>query len=974
VDEQQRQRIRDDLFGLFKGEILFDDLSRALYSTDASIFQVRPLGVAVPRDEEDVQALVRYAHENSVPLIARGAGTGVAGESLGAGLVVDLSKHFRQVVEVGDDRVRVQPGVTRSALHGRLAAVGRRFAPDPASGDVCTIGGMLANDASGSRALVHGYTRDHVLSLRAVLDTGEVFSLGQEPVPGPADAAPSHLHDILTALAVLLEQNRDLIGQHHPRTRFDRCGYRLAGVLRDGMLDLPRLLVGSEGTLALFTETTLRTVPLPKGQSLALLGFASLEHALRAAQLAQATVPAACELLDRRLLSLARGGDASRVATLVPAAVEAVLLVEYEADNTAAAARSAEQLVERIRWDERLAIHAVATSDPHEHDHLWQLREVALPSLYGLKGGAQPLPLVEDVGVPVDALPEYLRRVQEILQQHQTTASFLIHAGTGQVHTRPFLDLRQPEHVARLWDLAEQIHTLAVELGGTISTQHGTGLARTPWVARQFGPLFPVLRQIKSIFDPRNIFNPGKIVDADLGLTQRPLRMVPSMNGHSPWLLRWPDSGVAVEVSQCNGCGQCRTELASQRMCPIFRATHAEAASPRAKANLLRHLLQTNSDGRQLASDEVREVADLCVNCKMCALECPAHVNIPKLMLEAKAANVAQHGLGRTEWFFARLESFIQWGSAFSLLSNLALGSRTIRWALGRLLGLSPSRRLPRFALRTFMTIAKRRGWTRRPRGGRPCVAYFADLYANYMDPQVAEAAVLVLQHNGFEVYVPPAQAGSGIEALAQGDADTARESAMRNLRLLAEVAREGMPIVCSEPSAALMFRQDYADLIDDPDIALLAKNTVELTTFLADLRRDGRLRTDFRFLDASVGHHVPCHIKALGPAAGPSLLTLIPGLRLYPIDVSCSGMAGTYGLQSTSYETSLAAGAPMLKELKRPRALFGAAECSSCRMQMEEGANKRTLHPVQYLALAYGLLPEVEGRLKEPLRELLLR
>jgi Fe-S oxidoreductase len=385
-------------------------------------------------------------------------------------------------------------------------------------------------------------------------------------------------------------------------------------------------------------------------------------------------------------------------------------------------------------------------------------------------------------------------------------------------------------------------------------------------------------------------------------------------------------------------------------------------------------LLQDGADGKQLASDEVREVADLCVNCKMCALECPARVNIPKLMLEAKAANVAQHGLARDDWFFARLESVVRWGSAFSLLTNLALGSRSLRWAFNRLFGLAPKRRLPRFALRSFMTIAKRRGWTRRPTGSKRCVAYFVDLFANYVDPQVAEAAVLVLQHNGFDVYVPPGQAGSGIEALAHGDVDAARDSAVHNLRLLSELVRADMTIVCSEPSTALMFRQDYADLIDDPDVPLLAQHTVELTAFLAELHRQGKLRTDFRAIDAGVGHHVPCHIKALAPAAGPGLLGLIPGLRVHPIDVSCSGMAGTYGMKTRNHETSLEAGALMLEELRRPHHLFGAAECSSCRMQMEEGAGKRALHPVQYLALAYGLLPEVEARLREPLRELLLR
>lgn len=975
MDEQQRGRVRDDLSGLLKGELLFDDVTRAAYSTDASAFQVKPAGVVVPRDEDDLRALVRYAHDHAVPLIARGAGTGVAGESLGTGLVVDLSRHFRTILDVGADTVRVQPGVTLAALNRRLAVEGRRFAPDPASAAVCTLGGMIANDASGARALKHGYTHDHVAALRVVLDNGEAANVGRESVPQPGDAAPSHLHDVLLTLAVLLEQHADLIQSIRPRTLFDRCGYRLDGVLAGGMLDMPRLLVGSEGTLALFTEATLRTVPLPGGRSAALLAFARMDDALRAALRALTTGPSACELMDRRLLSLARGSDAGQAAAMVPPEAEAALLVEYETETAAEAPQLARDLVELLTTRERLAIQATAAADPAAAERLWQLREAALPTLYGLKGGARPVPLIEDVAVPVEALPDFLRRVQEVLQAHETTASYLVHAGTGQVHTRPFLDLGRPADASKLRALADEVHGLALELGGTVTSQHGTGLARTPWVARQAGPLYTVYRQVKAAFDPKNVFNPGKIVDPDPGLAPWPLRAAARESAvPTPLALRWSEGAVSAESNHCNGCGQCRDESAGRRMCPIFRATGDERAAPRAKANVLRLVLDSEPGAPPLGADEVRAVAELCVNCKMCATECPARVNVPKLMLEAKAANVAAHGLGRTGWFLSHLEGFLRWGSALAFVSNMVLGSRSGRWLLDRLLGLAPRRRLPRFATRSFMARAKRRGWTRRVRGERPTVAYFADLYANYVEPSIAEAAVAVLRHNGFDVIVPAGQRGSGIEALVQGDVERAREMAQRNLRELAELAREGLPIVCSEPSAALMLRHDYLDLLDDTDAALVAGRTFELTAFLWELHRAGKLRTDLRPLDLGIGHHVPCHVKALGAATGPLLLGLIPRLRVYTIDVSCSGMAGTFGLQTEQYDTSLAAGAPMLHELDRPRALFGSTECSSCRLQMEGAASKRTLHPVEYLALAYGLSPEAAQRLQEPIRELLLR
>jgi FAD/FMN-containing dehydrogenase/Fe-S oxidoreductase len=1002
VDQAQRDRIRDDLQGIVRGDLLFDELSRVLYSTDASIFQVQPAGIVVPRDEADVQALVRYAAEQGVPLVARGAGSGLAGEALGPGLIVDLSRHLRGILEIRGDTARVQPGVVLRELNARLAGEGRRFAPDPASGEQCTIGGMLATNASGARAPRHGYTRDHVTALRVVLDTGEAVAAASQPRWPAADTRPGRLEDIVSATATLLHQNAELIRDSRPRAPFNRCGYLLDGVLGADRLDLPRLLAGSEGTLALFTEATLRTIPLPAGRALVLLGFDSLETALRTAPRALASGAAACDLLDRRLLTLARGADPG-TAALVPAAAEAILLVEFESDGPTEAREAALELAERLHHSDRLAPLAVVASEAAGIERLWHVREVALPSLYGLRGGARPVPFIEDVGVPLEHLAECVHGIQDVLQRQEVEASFLIHAATGQVHTRPFLELGQPGDVAKLWTIADEVYELVLGLGGTISAQHGTGLARTPWVARQYGRLYPVFRELKSIFDPRHLFNPGKIVGMDAGRPRWPLRQqgsggpvsragvssgevsgeegalpdsLPLTTHHSPLTthLRWKADEPLNESRNCNGCGECRTAASTRRMCPIFRARHTESATPRAKANLMRYLLQAGEQVPLLSADEVRDVADLCVNCKMCASECPAHVNVPKLMLEAKAANVAKHGLDRASWVLARTETLARLGSTFAFLTNAALASRSCRWLLEKLCGLSRQRRLPRFAWHSFMRRARRRGWSRPPRSGRRRVAYFVDVFATYNDPSIAEAVVAVLHHNGVEVYVPRGQRGCGMAPLAYGDVESAREAVLHNLRVLAEPAHEGYTIICSEPTAALMFRHDALDLLDDPDARLVAERTVELTSYLWNLQSAGQLRDDFCRLDWAIGHHVPCHLKALGgPPMGPSLLALIPGLRVHTIDVNCSGMAGTFGLQAKNYQLSLDAGRPMLEKLSRPSVSFGSTECSTCRMQMEEGAGKRTLHPVQYLALAYGLMPELARRLREPIGRLVL-
>lgn len=977
MEPLQRARICDDLKGFFKGDLLFDDIARGLYSTDGGIFQVHPAGVVAPRDEDDVSALVRYCHENQVPLTPRGAGTGVAGESLGAGLIVDFSRHFRDILELDEETVRVQPGVTLRALNERLARIGRRFAPDSSTDSVATLGGMLANNASGSRVLKHGYTREYVRSIRVVLDNGDVAAAGRHPWPVPIDFPPNHFTDTLSVLGVLLEENADTVAARPARTPFDRLGYGLDGVLRDGDIHLPRLLVGSEGTLGIFTEATLETAPLPGGVAVALLAFPDLERALTALPDVLAAGPSSCELLDRRLLSVARGSDARAVARLVAPSAEYVLLAEFEADSDAEAGDRAEALVALASRQRRLALYGQAGSTPADRDALQRLRDVILPGLYRMRAGAPAALGIEDVAVPIPALGEYLRRTQDILRSHETTASFLVDAGAGQVQARPFLDLRKPADVSRLIRLTAAVHDLALSLGGTVSSRFGTGLARTSWVARQVGPLYPLFRQVKAIFDPRGIFNPGKIVDPDPQTSSWPIRKFAD-DPPRKLELRWQPLEVVDEANHCNGCGDCRTEAVGGRMCPIFRATHQEEATPRAKANLLRLVLRQD-DPKAFSSDEVREVADLCVNCKMCRVECPAQINIPKLMLEAKAANVAQHGLTRGDWFFTHLEQLARLGSATPIFSNALLRNRTARWILSRLFGLAPRRRLPTFSRKTFDKVAKRRGWTRMPSPSRPRVALFVDLFANYFDPQIAEAAGLILWHQGYDVFVPPGQGSSGIEALASGDVETVREQARRNLRAFAELAREGMPIVCTEPSAALMLKHDYLDLIDDLDARLVADRTVEFGAFLEELRRHGKLRTDFQPLDLVLGHHVPCHLKALtpghgaAPSAAVDLLGMIPGVRVVEIDKSCSGMAGTFGLKRANVDLSRQAGEPMIAALRTSDITHGATECSSCRIQMEDFGGKRTLHPAQYLALSYGLLPDMARRLKTPARELVL-
>lgn len=940
------KQIVDDLRKSFRGQLAFDPLTRGLYSTDASLFKIAPLGVAIPQDAEDLAILVKYAYRQGISLVPRGAGTGVAGESLGPGLIVDMSVNFRRILNLGSDTATVEPGVVHAELNSRLALMGRRFAPDPASGASCTIGGMVATNASGGNAFRFGYTREHVESLGAIWDNGAALAWEDEP----------RTRELQAAAEELLRANIELINSARPRTPFNRCGYRLHDVLTDGRLDLAKLLVGSEGTLGFITTITLRTVALAGGTCLMLVGFPSLDAALKASLDLREFEPVSCDLLDRRLLA----------STRTPPSVAAALVVTFEAEAEREALSRAAASLEKLREVHRILVLAEPACNPEGQARIRGVRESAVNGLYGIGKGPRPLAFIEDVGVPVEVLPEFIARTQDALQQHELSASFLVHALTGQIHTRPMVDLELPEHRQRLWPLAESVHGIALSLGGTVSTQHGTGTARTPWVERQYGPLYGVFRELKRIFDPKNILNPGKIVGPDPSRPAWPLRL-PADEKREPRapLMVWPMASPEIEAKKCTNCGECRPQSPRGRMCPTFRNLGQESATPRAMS----HLYEL-AEAAALGDDAAFAVARHCINCKMCRDECPAHVDVPKLMLEAKAAHHAEHGLERADWFLAKTEGLASLGSSFAPLVNLLLARRTPRWMLEKLFGVSRKRRLPAFALRSFYRRARGMGLTRRTRSdARRKVAYFVDVFANYNDPLIGEATVAVLRLNGVEVYVPPRQVGSGASALAVGDIETAREAALRNVRTMADLVRDGYRVVCSEPTAALMLSQDYLDILDDPDVPALATNTVELTTFLGELHAAGELKTSFKTLPFTIGHHVPCHLKALkGTVSSPDLLALIPGISVRTIDLSCSGMAGTWGLKAANYDTSLAAGKRMLDEVSRPGVLFGSSECSACRMQMQEGSGKRALHPVQYLALAYGLMPELEVRLMKPL------
>ncbi len=1022
--DPERQRIQDDLRGALAGEVRCDDPFLQLYATDASIFEIKPLGVVRPRHRDDVVACARYASENHIPIHARGAGTGLAGESLGPGLVLDFSYYMRRILAVDGDVVRIQPGVVHANLNNYLEQFGRQFGPDPANSQVTTMGSVVALDAGGSHWPRFGSARPHVQSLQVVLADGATLDVARHALidsdswtdllddqngggsPGSTGSGGSSPGDrsgdrggqlagqvrrqrLLHHLARLVQDNSELIQQHMAKSPVNRSGYHLHGLIDDGKFDLARLLVGSEGTLALFTELTLATQPLAPHRGVVLMWFESIEQAAQAVQALLPAGPSACDLMDRRHLSLARESDV-RYELMIPSGAEAALLVEQDGESLAEVRDRLADVVDRVQRKKRLPAAVNSLLDPEEVALCWNLARKYVPTLYGMKGSTRPAPFVEDIAVPPEVLPDFLVRVQNVLKRHQTIASIFGHAIQGQLHLRPFLDLSQPEFVQKMQQIAEDLYAEVIDVGGTISGEHADGLSRTPFIAMQYGPLCDVFREVKRRFDPDGILNPGKIVSAEparlarhlrnLSLPEKPAGAGDSSDalaaaavaaaGAAPngsgaavvdLQLAWSREEALLATRQCNGCGVCRAQSDEVRMCPIFRLAPGEEASPRSKANLLRGLLTGRLDQTLWEHDDFKAIADLCVHCHQCRLECPANVDIPKLMVEAKGAYVEANGLRPSDWFMSRIDLVSRLASRWPRLANWALGNRVLRWLMEKTTGLAQGRRLPTVAKRSFLNIAARRRWTQTSRRSGPKVLYFVDTYANYFDPELAEALAAVFEHNGVAVFAPPGQKAAAMPLVAAGALEKARQIAAHNVAILAEGVRQGYTIVTTEPSAALCLTREYPMLLNDEDARQVAAHSMDACHYLWRLHQQGTLELDFKPQPMTLGYHAPCHLKALGVGLpGVNLLRLIPGLTVRQIEKGCSGMAGTYGLKRENFRNSLRAGWGVISALREERLHSSATECSTCKMQIEQGTGKPAVHPLKLLALAYGLMPQI--------------
>jgi anaerobic glycerol-3-phosphate dehydrogenase C subunit len=942
-----------DLARVIRGDVYGDIIHRAAFATDASIYQILPACVVAPQSSADIVAAVRYAHTNKIPVVARGAGSGVAGESLTTGIVFDTTRYMNKILGIEKDGslVTCEPGVVLDELNQQLASFGRMVGPDPSTSNRATIGGCLANNATGAHSLRYGYIGDYVHSVEAVLADGQLVEFKNDFEPKPD--AGSAVDQIADRCLSLLTENKEIIEKALPRTKRNRSGYLIAGICHDNKIDLARMLAGSEGTLCIFTKITLRTVPVPAAKGLLRLQFKNLARMADAVPIIVDSGADACELLDKILIKTAIEAY-PEYRDALPDSAAAVLIVEHTGDSLKDVKLKLKQTSTSVA---KIAAKCDVITDKRRQQKIEKARKDAVPLLYRNRGGKKPIPFIEDVSVDNKQLSKYIIGLQSIASEYDFETSFYGHAGDGELHVRPYLDLRDPTDVQKMPVIANEVFALAWSLGGSISGEHADGLVRAAYIKKQYGPKFyELLKQIKEIFDPLFILNPDKIICDDPEVMTKNLRasyeVAPERLVGD---LEMDREEMTEDLEKCNGCGLCLTRSEQLRFCPVYRAVGDELASTRAKANVLRFWTTGQMDDKDFESSEFRKFLDLCVNCKACSVECPSGVDVSKLVGAARAKYAKRKGLNISQRVLSNNRLMSRVGSAVSPLANFATNLAITKWILEKSAGIDKRRTLPKFANKSFIKVGSRYLQSCPPIA-EPVdkVAYFVDTYANYNDHELGFAVLDVLVRNGIEVILPK-QRPAPLPAICYGDTKRAKRDLAFSVKYLAEAVRSGYKIICSEPSAALCLKDEMKNYVWNDDTKLVTKNTFELMNYLLDLYNQKKLITPKDCKPQKYLYHLPCHLCAVGN--GRSTIELFRRMckaEVIDIQAGCCGIAGTFGMQKKNYELSTRIAANVKKALEKSKIDSVLTECSACKMQLEHISNKIVTHPIKILAQAY--------------------
>ena len=949
-------RALSDLAGQLDGEVFTDDVTKLVYASAACIYRIEPLGVVHPKNAVDVALTVRFCRERGLPIIPRGGGSGLAGQTVGRAVIIDFTRYMDALENVDPDAntVRIQPGITHGTLNWLLEPYGKYLPPDPSSGNFATLGGMISNNSSGSHALKYGNTIDYVRKLKMVTDTGEIIdaeSRRLRDLKGSGGRTP----ELYAGAAKIALRYAPQIESCMPKVHKNSSGYRLDRFIEHvnggTVAHLQRLVCGSEGTLGIIVEAELDVADPPACAELLVLAFADLQSASDAVPLIMELQPSALEAMDRSATTIVRERR-PELRKFLPEDAQLLLFVEFDGPEREPLVEKTGRVKRDILTKRKLAMSSIDTADAAEQQALWDVRKAVLPILANLPGPKRAIPFVEDATVPVPAVPAYMAGLKKILDAHNAAFVVLGHAGQGNFHVRPMINAGDPDEVDKMAQISEEVTDLVLSLGGTLSGEHADGLVRSQFVRRQYGELYPAFEEIKDLFDPENIFNPGKIV-RPLQTMRENLKFGPEYIGGKVTVdtgLIFDDGEYERLVEKCQGCGTCRTQTPATAMCPIFKALKDERLSPRGKLSVLREMLAGNIHATPENAEQLDRVFELCLNCGMCTRECPALAEVSLLINEARVRRSGTEGVPRTKRLISMYPELARRApDVVNKIGAWLMDTGLSRALLERLAGIDHRRELP-----PIRPVRKVRPVEIAEPARR--VALFSDLYASLHDPEIIECALDILEHNRVDVAYPR-QKEVGIVAMTAGDISRARRTVEYNLEGLIPAAQDGRTIVCTEPTAALCLKRDYRRFSGNPGAATVADRAGELFEFLLDMKNEGLLRDDFVEINDEYVYHTPCHVAAadIGQPVV-DVLAAVPGLKISILTKNCCGMAGSFGVDKKHYDLSAQIGRALFDEIDKAGCRKVLTECSACKMQIEEQTGVEVVHPVKLLHRAYGL------------------